>query len=125
MAQVRKVGLDAAAVAAIKVAVGTQVPWRQRIPKTVAVGAAAALTDFLVAKTSFQPKGGMVGTAFVRQFAEILLANLIINPASAKITSKFGGGGGGGGGSAPAGGNKGRSGGGGGRPSYGGRRGRR
>lgn len=122
MAQVRKVGLDAAAVAAIKVAVGTQVPWRQRIPKTVAVGAAAALTDFLVAKTSFQPKGGMVGTAFVRQFAEILLANLVINPASAKITSKLGGGGGGG---APAGGNKGRSGGGGGRPSYGGRRERR
>lgn len=111
MKQVRKVGLDAAAIAAIKVAVGTQVPWKQRIPKTIAVGAAAALTDFLVSKTNFQPKG-MVGTAFMRQFAEIILANLIINPASAKITSKTskyvprGGGGGG----APAGGNKGSGG---------------
>lgn len=123
MKQVRKVGLDAAAVAAIKVAVGTQVPWKQRIPKTIAVGAAAALTDFLVSKTNIQPKG-MVGTVFIRQFAEIILANLIINPASAKITSKaskyvpIGGGGGGGGGGqtgGPAPGGGGRAGGGGGR----------
>lgn len=114
MKQVRKVGLDAAAVAAIKVAVGTQVPWKQRIPKTIAVGAAAALTDFLVSKTNIQPKG-MVGTVFIRQFAEIILANMIINPASAKITDKaskyvpIGSGGG-----APAGGAKAGGGGGGG-----------
>lgn len=62
MNQVKKVGLDAAAVAAVKVAVGTQIPWKQRIPKTIAVGLAAAVTDFLVSKTSFQPKG-MVGTS--------------------------------------------------------------
>lgn len=62
MNQVKKVGFDAAAVAAVKVAVGTQIPWKQRIPKTIAVGLAAAVTDFLVSKTSFQPKG-MVGTS--------------------------------------------------------------
>lgn len=62
MNQVRKVGLDAAAVAAVKVAVGTQIPWKQRIPKTIAVGLAAAVTDFLVSKTSFKPRG-MVGTS--------------------------------------------------------------
>lgn len=62
MNQVKKVGLDAAAVAAVKVAVGTQVPWKQRIPKTIAVGLAAAVTDFLVSKTSFKPKG-MIGTS--------------------------------------------------------------
>lgn len=62
MNQVKKVGLDAAAVAAVKVAVGTQMPWKQRIPKTIAVGLAAAVTDFLVSKTSVKPKG-MVGTS--------------------------------------------------------------
>lgn len=62
MNQVKKVGLDAAAVAAVKVAVGTQIPWKQRIPKTIAVGLAAAVTDFLVSKTSFKPKG-MIGTS--------------------------------------------------------------
>lgn len=85
MNQVKKVGLDAAAVAAVKVAVGTQVPWKQRIPKTISVGLAAAVTDFLVSKTSFQPKG-MVGTMFVRQFIEIALANMLINPVSNKVT---------------------------------------
>lgn len=84
--QVKKVGLEAAAVAAVKVAVGTQVPWKQRIPKTIAVGLAAAVTDFLVSKTSFQPKG-MVGTMYARQFVEIALANLIINPVSSKVTT--------------------------------------
>ncbi|KUI61944.1 hypothetical protein VP1G_11390 [Cytospora mali] len=83
---VGKVGLDAAAVAAIKVAVGTRVPWKQRIPKTIAAGAAAAIMDFVVKKTSFQPKG-MVGTIFARQFMEIILANLIINPVSTKVTA--------------------------------------
>jgi hypothetical protein len=82
---VGKVGLDAAAVAAIKVAVGTRVPWQQRIPKTIAAGAAAAIMDFVVKKTSFQPKG-MIGTIFARQFVEIILANLVVNPVSAKVT---------------------------------------
>ncbi|KAJ4403983.1 hypothetical protein N0V82_010569 [Gnomoniopsis sp. IMI 355080] len=90
MKQVKKVGLDAAAVAAVKVAVGTQIPWKQRIPKTIAVGLAAAVTDFLVSKTSLQPKG-MVGTMYARQFVEIALANLIINPASNKVQQKFSG----------------------------------
>lgn len=125
MKQVRKVGLDAAAVAAIKVAVGTQVPWKQRIPKTIAVGAAAALTDFMVSKIpGFNPKG-MVGTIFVRQFAEIILANLIINPVSSKVSGKvekYVPTGGGGGGAAKASGGRGGGGGGGGRYSYGGRR---
>ncbi|CAN8104499.1 unnamed protein product [Discula destructiva] len=108
MAQVKKVGLDAAAVAAVKVAVGTQLPWKQRIPKTIAVGLAAAVTDFLVSKTSVKPKG-MVGTMFARQFVEIALANLIINPTSNKMQQKFSGkkaaeGGGGQGANAPAGG---------------------
>lgn len=62
MNQVKKVGLDAAAVAAVKVAVGTQIPWKQRIPKTISVGLAAAVTDFLVSKVSIKPKG-MVGTS--------------------------------------------------------------
>lgn len=83
--QVKKVGLDAAAVAAVKVAVGTQIPWKQRIPKTIAVGLAAAVTDFLVSKTSFKPKG-MVGTMYARQLVEIVLANMIINPVSNKVT---------------------------------------
>ncbi|ROV92197.1 hypothetical protein VMCG_09296 [Cytospora schulzeri] len=82
---VGRVGLDAAAVAAIKVAVGTRVPWQQRIPKTIAAGAAAAIMDFVVKKTSFQPKG-MIGTIFARQFVEIILANLVVNPVSAKVT---------------------------------------
>ncbi|ROV92058.1 hypothetical protein VPNG_09835 [Cytospora leucostoma] len=82
---VGRVGLDAAAVAAVKVAVGTRVPWKQRIPKTIAAGAAAAIMDFAVKKTSFQPKG-MVGTMFARQFVEIILANLIVNPVSNKLT---------------------------------------
>lgn len=86
MNQVKKVGLDAAAVAAVKVAVGTQIPWKQRIPKTIAVGLAAAVTDFIVSKTTFQPKG-MVGTMYARQLVEIILANLIINPVSNKVTS--------------------------------------
>lgn len=83
--QVKKVGFDAAAVAAIKVAVGTQMPWKQRIPKTIAVGLAAAVTDFIVAKTSLKPKG-MVGTMYARQLVEIALANLIINPVSNRMT---------------------------------------
>lgn len=82
---VGRVGLDAAAVAAIKVAVGTRIPWQQRIPKTIAAGAAAAIMDFVVKKTSFQPKG-TIGTIFARQFVEIILANLVVNPVSAKIT---------------------------------------
>jgi hypothetical protein len=82
---VGKVGLDAAAVAAIKIAVGTQIPWKQRIPKTLTVGAAAAIMDFVVKKTSFKPKG-MIGTIYARQFVEIILANLIVNPVSNKIT---------------------------------------
>lgn len=82
---VGKVGLDAAAVAAIKVAVGTRVPWQQRIPKTIAAGAAAAIMDFVVKKTSFQPKG-MIGTIFARQFVEIILANLVVNPVSSRVT---------------------------------------
>lgn len=107
MNQVKKVGLDAAAVAAVKVAVGTQVPWKQRIPKTISVGLAAAVTDFLVSKTSFQPKG-MVGTMFVRQFVEIALANMLINPVSNKVTGaaqKSKGKGQGGNGKKPSGGN--------------------
>lgn len=103
---VGKVGLDAAAVAAIKIAVGTQIPWKQRIPKTITVGAAAAIMDFIVKKTNFKPKG-MIGTIYARQFVEIVLANLIINPVSTKVTGaaqntkgkapagKAGGGGGG------------------------------
>lgn len=90
MKQVKETGLNAAAVAAVKVAVGTQVPWKQRIPKTIAVGCAAAVTDFIVSKTSFQPKG-MVGTMYARQFVEIALANLIINPVSTKVTGAAGG----------------------------------
>lgn len=82
---VGRVGLDAAAVAAIKVAVGTRIPWQQRIPKTIAAGAAAAIMDYVTKKTSFQPKG-MVGTMFARHFVEIILANLIINPVSTKVT---------------------------------------
>lgn len=82
---VGRVGLDAAAVAAVKVAVGTRVPWKQRIPKTIAAGAAAAIMDFVVKKTSFQPKG-MVGTMFARQFIEIILANLIVNPVNDRLT---------------------------------------
>lgn len=31
-------------------------------------------------------------TVYVRQFVEIALANLIINPTSAKVTQRFGGG---------------------------------
>lgn len=89
MQQVKKVGLDAAAVAAVKVAVGTQMPWKQRIPKTIAVGLAAAVTDFIVSKTTFQPKG-MVGTMYARQLVEIILANLIINPVSNKVTGAVG-----------------------------------
>lgn len=85
LGQVKRVGLDAAAVAAVKVAVGTQMPWRQRIPKTIAVGLAAAVTDFVVSKTSLKPKG-MVGTMYARQLVEIALANLIINPVSNKVT---------------------------------------
>lgn len=82
---VGKVGLDAAAVAAIKIAVGTQIPWKQRIPKTVTVGLAAAIMDFIVKKTNFKPKG-MIGTIYARQFVEIVLANLIVNPVSSKVT---------------------------------------
>ncbi|POS71268.1 hypothetical protein DHEL01_v210340 [Diaporthe helianthi] len=85
MKSVGKVGLDAAAVAAIKIAVGTQVPWKQRIPKTITVGAAAAIMDFVVKKTSFKPKG-MIGNIYARQFLEIVLANLIINPVTSKVT---------------------------------------
>ena len=85
MKSVGKVGLDAAAVAAIKIAVGTQVPWKQRIPRTITVGAAAAIMDFVVKKTSFKPKG-MIGTIYARQFVEIVLANLIVNPVSSKVT---------------------------------------
>lgn len=85
MKSVGKVGLDAAAVAAIKIAVGTQIPWKQRIPKTITVGAAAAIMDFIVKKTNFKPKG-MIGTIYARQFVEIVLANLIINPVSTKVT---------------------------------------
>lgn len=107
MKSVGKVGLDAAAVAAIKIAVGTQVPWKQRIPRTITVGAAAAIMDFIVKKTNFKPKG-MIGTIYARQFVEIVLANLIVNPVSSKVTGaaqnakgkatagKPGGGGGGG-----------------------------
>lgn len=90
MKQVKETGLNAAAVAAVKVAVGTQVPWKQRIPKTIAVGCAAAVTDFLVSKTSFKPKG-MMGTMYARQFVEIALASLIINPVSNKVTGAAGG----------------------------------
>lgn len=104
MAQVKKVGLEAAAVAAIKVAVGTQMPWKQRVPKTIATGLAAAVTDFLVSKSVIKPKG-MMGTMFARQFVEIALANLVVNPVSNKVTGKvsniggrIGGGLGGGGG---------------------------
>lgn len=93
MDQVKKVGFDAACVAAVKVAVGTQVPWKQRIPKTIAVGLAAAVTDFLVSKTGLVKPKGMVGTMFMRQFVEIILANAIVNPVSNKVTTKFGGGG--------------------------------
>lgn len=85
MKSVGKVGLDAAAVAAIKIAVGTQVPWKQRIPRTITVGAAAAIMDFIVKKTNFKPKG-MIGTIYARQFVEIVLANLIVNPVSSKVT---------------------------------------
>lgn len=85
MKSVGKVGLDAAAVAAIKIAVGTQVPWKQRIPRTITVGAAAAIMDFVVKKTNFKPKG-MIGTIYARQFVEIVLANLIVNPVSSKMT---------------------------------------
>lgn len=85
MKSVGKVGLDAAAVAAIKIAVGTQVPWKQRIPRTITVGAAAAIMDFVVKKTNFKPKG-MIGTIYARQFVEIVLANLIVNPVSSKVT---------------------------------------
>lgn len=85
MKSVGKVGLDAAAVAAIKIAVGTQVPWKQRIPRTITVGAAAAIMDFIVKKTNFKPKG-MIGTIYARQFVEIVLANLIVNPVSTKVT---------------------------------------
>lgn len=86
MKSVGKVGLDAAAVAAIKIAVGTQIPWKQRIPKTITVGMAAAIMDFIVKKTNFKPKG-MIGTIYARQFVEIVLANLIINPVSSKVTA--------------------------------------
>ncbi|KAG8163863.1 hypothetical protein KVR01_005781 [Diaporthe batatas] len=85
MKSVGKVGLDAAAVAAIKIAVGTQVPWKQRIPRTITVGAAAAIMDFVVKKTNFKPKG-MIGTIYARQFVEIVLANLIVNPVSSRVT---------------------------------------
>lgn len=85
MNQVKKVGFEAAAVAAVKVAVGTQTPWAQRIPKMVAVGLAAAVTDFVVSRTSMRPKG-MVGNMFARQLVEIALANLLVNPVSNKVT---------------------------------------
>ncbi|ROW00654.1 hypothetical protein VSDG_03201 [Cytospora chrysosperma] len=82
---VGKVGLDAAAVAAIKVVFGNSVPWQQRIPKTISAGASAAIMDFVVKKTSFQPKG-MMGSIFARHFVEIILSNLVVNPVSAKVT---------------------------------------
>jgi hypothetical protein len=85
MKSLRKVGLDAAAVQAIEIGVGTQVPWDQRIARTATVGAAAAIIDFVVQKTNFEPKG-MLGTIYARQFVDITLANLIVDPVCRKIT---------------------------------------